>query len=135
MNLSNKYDMKPGGPEPWKKSIIGGSDDHSSLNIARTYTEVKGASDISGFLKGIKRYKIKFYPRGIDTEKFHPDKRNGFFKKNYQLNNDAFKLIYVGRISREKNIGFLATIYKEQIKRGGNYHLAVALLHGAWKHW
>ena len=74
--------------------------------------------------KGIKKDKIEFYPRGIDTEKFHPAKRNGFFKK-YHLNDNAFKLIYVGRISKEKNIDILVSIFKELIKKGGNYHLVI----------
>ncbi len=75
--------------------------------------------------KGIKKEKIKFYPRGIDTVKFHPGKRNGFFKKKYHLNESAFKLIYVGRVSREKNLGLLAALFKELVKRGGDYHLVV----------
>ncbi|MGD9157932.1 MAG: glycosyltransferase [Desulfobacteraceae bacterium] len=73
--------------------------------------------------KGIVKDKIKFYPRGIDTKRFHPQKRNGFYQKNYQINDNTFKLIYVGRISREKNLGILTSVYKELIKKGGNYHL------------
>jgi hypothetical protein len=51
--FSNKYNISPYGAKPWVKSIVGGSDDHSSLNIARTYTEVDDASNLGGFLKGI----------------------------------------------------------------------------------
>ena len=74
--------------------------------------------------KGIKRDKIQFYPRGIDTNKFHPAKRNGYFKK-YKMNNNAFKLIYVGRVSKEKNLDILMSIFKDLIKKGGNYHLVI----------
>ena len=75
--------------------------------------------------KGIKKDKIKFYTRGIDTKIFHPEKRNGFFKKHYQLNDDAFKLIYVGRISKEKNLGLLSSIFKALIKKEESYHLVI----------
>ncbi len=74
---------------------------------------------------GVKREKIEFYHRGIDIKKFHPAKRNGFFKKNYQLNDDIFKIIYVGRISKEKNLGLLASVFKKLVEREGNYHLVV----------
>ena len=40
-----------------------------------------------------------------DTERFTPRKRNGFFKK-YNLNGNT-KLLYVGRISKEKNMPVL----------------------------
>ena len=63
------------------------------------------------YKKGIKKNKIKFYTSGIDTKIFNPEKRNGFFKKHYQLNDDVFKLIYVGRISKEKNLGLLTSIF------------------------
>ncbi len=51
--LSDKYGIEPGFPEPWKKNLTGGSDDHSSLNIARKYTEVKAVQTLDGFLEGI----------------------------------------------------------------------------------
>jgi predicted metal-dependent phosphoesterase TrpH len=37
--LSNKHDLAPYGEIPWKKRLIGGSDDHCGMNIARTYKE------------------------------------------------------------------------------------------------
>ena len=74
--------------------------------------------------KGIYKEKIKFYPRGIDTKRFHPEKRNGYFKK-YKINEKAVKLIYVGRVSKEKNLNLLVSIFKELIKKGGNYHLII----------
>lgn len=75
--------------------------------------------------KGIKRDKIKFYSRGIDTVSFHPGKRNGFYEKYYHINDDNFKLLYVGRVSREKNLGFLSNVYKRLMERQGNYHLII----------
>jgi hypothetical protein len=52
--LCNKYNMEAIGAEPWKKGMMGGSDDHSSLNIARTYTEIPDATDMQGFFDGLR---------------------------------------------------------------------------------
>ncbi|MGD9003309.1 MAG: glycosyltransferase [Desulfobacterales bacterium] len=57
--LADKHGLFPGLPEPWKKSLIGGSDDHSSLNIARTFTEVSSVDSVDSFLQGIDDGKTK----------------------------------------------------------------------------
>ncbi len=51
--LAGKHGIVPSSPEPWRKNLIGGSDDHSSLNIARTHTEVERAATLHEFMKGI----------------------------------------------------------------------------------
>jgi len=51
--LIDKHGIVPAYPEPWRKSLTGGSDDHSSLNVARQYTVVKGARSLKDFLQGI----------------------------------------------------------------------------------
>ena len=62
--------------------------------------------------KGVAKEKIRFYARGIDVKRFHPSKRNGFFKSRYGLTEDEVKLLYVGRVSKEKNMPLLAEIYR-----------------------
>ena len=51
--LAEKHQIEPGFPEPWKKNLTGGSDDHSSLNIARRFTRVEHARNVGDFLRGI----------------------------------------------------------------------------------
>lgn len=51
--LSDKHQIEPAFPEPWRKNLTGGSDDHSSLNIARRYTEAPDTSNLSEFLHAI----------------------------------------------------------------------------------
>jgi glycosyltransferase involved in cell wall biosynthesis len=64
--------------------------------------------------KGISADKVKVYPRGIDTHRFHPTKRNGFFTAwNYDA--ATTKLLYVGRVSREKNLHLLADAYRRLV--------------------
>ncbi|MFH1912914.1 MAG: glycosyltransferase [Pseudomonadota bacterium] len=58
---------------------------------------------------GIDQHKIVTYPRGVDTDRFHPAKRNGFFSR-YEVEGRT-KLLYVGRVSREKGLDVLAEAY------------------------
>lgn len=73
---------------------------------------------------GIKREKIKIYPRGIDTQRFNPAMRNGFLKRHYSLE-DGLKILYVGRISKEKNLDLLAEAFKELASRLKDVHLVL----------
>jgi hypothetical protein len=59
VELIEKHGLTPGFAEPWQKNFVGGTDDHSSLNIARTYTEVEGADSPRSFLLGIENKKAK----------------------------------------------------------------------------
>lgn len=67
--------------------------------------------------RGLAPDKVRVYPRGVDVNRFHPAKRNGFFNKNFGLGNEI-KLLYVGRISKEKNLHVLeqafAALHKER---------------------
>ncbi len=51
--LAEKYDIDPGYTQPWRKNLIGGSDDHSALTIAATYTHVDGATNLREFFDGL----------------------------------------------------------------------------------
>jgi len=53
--LADKYGLEPGYPEPWRKNLIGGSDDHSALTIASMCTEVEGVSSLDAFLAGVEQ--------------------------------------------------------------------------------
>ncbi len=63
--------------------------------------------------KGIPAEKIKFYPRGIDVERFHPAKANGFFHGRFKVIGKEIKLLYVGRVSKEKNLPELVEVFKQ----------------------
>jgi glycosyltransferase involved in cell wall biosynthesis len=75
--------------------------------------------------KGVPGDKIRFYPRGIDSRRFHPSKRNGFYKSRYRLDDDVLKLIYVGRVSREKNIELLERVFRRICESRRDVHLVI----------
>jgi glycosyltransferase involved in cell wall biosynthesis len=63
--------------------------------------------------KGIVASKIQLYPRGIDIERFHPSRKNGFWKSGYQVPDAEIKVLYVGRVSKEKNLDVLARAIRQ----------------------
>lgn len=67
--------------------------------------------------------KIVTYPRGVDTDRFHPDKRNGFFSR-YSVG-ERTKLLYVGRVSIEKGLDVLADAFKKASKMREGLQLIV----------
>lgn len=48
--LADRYGMEPTGPEPWKKLLTGGSDDHSGLYTAEAHTVTPHAATVFDFL-------------------------------------------------------------------------------------
>ena len=74
--------------------------------------------------RGIRTEKIHCYPRGIDTRRFHPAKRNGFFTQRYGIAAPV-KILYVGRVSKEKNLPLLAEAFDGLAARRGDIHLVV----------
>jgi len=75
--------------------------------------------------KGVQRKKIQLYPRGIDTKRFNPAKRNCFWQRKYNLNQKNTKLLYVGRVSKEKNLDILTKAYIDLINRGYDFQFIV----------
>ncbi len=78
-------------------------------------TEVFVPSDATGeelAKNGILRDKIRRHPRGVDTRLFHPAQRNGIWSDRFGISTGQWKLLYVGRISREKNLHLLAAAFR-----------------------
>ncbi len=74
--------------------------------------------------RGIKPEKIRVYPRGIDVEQFHPSKRNGALKKWFGFSGGT-TLIYVGRVSKEKNMHLLADAFTRLSRNRPDVRLVV----------
>ncbi len=54
---------------------------------------------------------IDVLPRGVNTDTFNPAHRQADFWKRYKLNG-GYKFVYVGRLSREKNIDVLLDAHR-----------------------
>ncbi len=66
---------------------------------------------------GIPAAKIRIYPRGVDVERFTPAKRNGALK-TYGIAQGETAFLYVGRVSREKNLHILTEAYQALLAKG-----------------
>ncbi len=75
--------------------------------------------------KGLNPEKIRLFPRGIDTARFHPAKRNGVMKKRFGIGGEIVKLLYVGRVSKEKNMPLLAQAFKALLAETQDIHLFI----------
>jgi glycosyltransferase involved in cell wall biosynthesis len=62
--------------------------------------------------RGFDPAKLKIFPRGLDTELFHPARRDAAFFEKFGARNGEVRLLYVGRISREKDLDLLAAAYR-----------------------
>jgi glycosyltransferase involved in cell wall biosynthesis len=62
--------------------------------------------------RGFDSAKLKILPRGLDTELFHPARRDSGFFEKFGASNGELRLLYVGRISREKDLDLLAEAYR-----------------------
>ncbi|WP_320172488.1 glycosyltransferase [Maridesulfovibrio sp.] len=74
--------------------------------------------------KGVERHKIKVYPRGVDINRFTPEKRNGFYSGRFKVK-EAVKLLYVGRVSQEKNLDVLTEAFRTISPMRPELHLVV----------
>jgi glycosyltransferase involved in cell wall biosynthesis len=90
----------------------------------RVYVPSKATGD-ELIQNGVQKGKIRFFPRGIDIELFNPSKRNGFFTNRYNVSKETLKILYVGRVSKEKNLPDLVDITKGLAKFRNDFQLVV----------
>jgi glycosyltransferase involved in cell wall biosynthesis len=62
--------------------------------------------------RGFDPTKLKIFPRGLDTEFFRPARRDPAFFEKFGTPNGRVRLLYVGRVSREKDLDVLANAYR-----------------------
>ncbi|OGP15585.1 MAG: glycosyl transferase family 1 [Deltaproteobacteria bacterium GWA2_54_12] len=74
--------------------------------------------------KGVHAEKTRPLPRWVDTEAFSPGKRNMHIWNRYGLNGD-FKFLYVGRVSKEKNLELLADAFIDIVRSGLHSDLVI----------
>ena len=83
--------------------------------------------------RGFDPEKLKIFPRGLDTQLFHPTRRNPAFFEKFGAKNGQVRLLYVGRVSREKDLDLLAEAYRRLRDEGLPIQLCV-VGHGPYSH-
>jgi len=72
----------------------------------------------SWIARGFAPEKLKILPRGLDTTLFSPEHRDPAFWQKFGEHNGAVHLLYVGRISKEKDLDVLAQAYRQLRNEG-----------------
>ncbi|MCS7149931.1 MAG: glycosyltransferase [Caldimicrobium sp.] len=78
----------------------------------------------SAILRSFGLERVKTLNLGLDTALFSPEKRDPFFCEKFGLSKDIVKLLYVGRLSPEKNIDLLLRIIEALDPK--RFHLFIA---------
>ncbi|MBA3831019.1 MAG: glycosyltransferase [Chthoniobacterales bacterium] len=81
--------------------------------------------------RGIDATRIKILPRGLDTELFTPARGEPDFWKQFGSDGSGVRLLYVGRISKEKDLDVLVQAFREL--RGANVPVQLSIVgHGPY---
>ena len=75
--------------------------------------------------RGFEPAKLKIFPRGLDTQLFTPTRRDPHFFEKFGAKNGKVRLLYVGRVSREKDLDLLAEAYRRLRDEGLSIQLCV----------
>src|SRR5437879_2397877 len=75
--------------------------------------------------RGFDPEKLKIFPRGLDTQLFHPTRRDSGFFEKFGARNGRIRLLYVGRVSREKDLDLLGEAYRRLRDEGLSIQLCV----------
>jgi glycosyltransferase involved in cell wall biosynthesis len=68
--------------------------------------------------RGIPRERLRILPRGLDTHLFHPSKRDRHFWEARGLRKGELAMLFVGRVSKEKNLDLLVAATRRLAESG-----------------
>lgn len=75
--------------------------------------------------RGIPSEKIRILPRGLDSVLFNPSRRNPTVRARFGATNGEAILLYVGRVSKEKDLDVLATAYRKLQNKNAALRLVI----------
>lgn len=82
-------------------------------------------------IMGIKNDAIHKLPRGVDLTAFHPSRRDENFWADRGVPSEGFKLLYVGRVSAEKNLAALCGAFLQALEHNPDLRL-ITVGEGPW---
>ena len=75
--------------------------------------------------RGLRNRKLLILDRWVDVDRFHPMKRVEGFWRDFGVDANAIKFVYVGRVAVEKNLHILAQAFKKHHDAEPNTHLVI----------
>ena len=95
--MMETYQMTPPFPNPWEKNFTGGSDDHSSINIARMFTEVEMAPNFTEYFRGLNQGRAEIRGQASTPLTLAYNIYSiayQFYKSKYNLSNHSYSNIF-----------------------------------------
>ena len=140
--LSNKHGLAPTHPDPWRKVLIGGSDDHGGLHPGSVWTETPEGATVGEFLKAVRAGRCEVRGAGgtplalshslyNNLRVFLGDKFGG--AKSSSLVGKAFSRFMEGRDPTEFSWTEKLTFIAEGIASGKIFELAKPANASLWK--
>lgn len=143
--FSARTGLLPTHPEPWKKHLVGGSDDHGGLQAGRAWTETPGAASAAEFLEHLRAGRCA--PGGQDGEPLataHGTYKTAyeFLKKKFpvrpgtpgaHLLEKAFSRFMEGRNPTEFTLGEKLAFLAQGLASGKIFELAIGSQTTIWK--
>jgi glycosyltransferase involved in cell wall biosynthesis len=80
---------------------------------------------LSWIERGIDAAKLRILPRGLDTELFTPGRSDANFWKQFGCDGTGVRLLFVGRVSKEKDLDVLVQAFKNLRKEGLPVQLSI----------
>lgn len=62
--------------------------------------------------RGLRPERVLTYPRGVDTRRFSPAHSGDVLERHFGVDRDSVRLLYVGRVSKEKNLPLLCEVFR-----------------------
>ena len=91
-------------------------------NCQRTYVP---SLDTRRLLESNGICRVDVFDRGVDCVHFHPEKRSEQLRKSLGVEPGGILLLYVGRLSKEKNLQLLLNWFLSSCSRLPNMHLVI----------
>ena len=76
--------------------------------------------------------RVGVWARGVDTERFTPDRRSAELRAQWRASDRRPVLLYVGRVSKEKRVDHLPVLHDALIRLGVDHRLVV-VGEGPWR--
>jgi glycosyltransferase involved in cell wall biosynthesis len=81
--------------------------------LDRIFSRSKRYLDVLERELGFTQARLEYLPPGTDVERFSPRHRDADIWPRFDIRNDSLKLLYVGRLSVEKNFMFVVDVFEK----------------------
>ena len=119
--MADRHGLEPVGPEPWRKHLTGGSDDHSGLFVAAAHTATPPAADAVEFVAHLRFGRTE--PRGRSGDSLR------LARSLYQIAGDYYRSRFLGQGGGSSVLGAMLA----RLAEGSGESAPAASSGGLWR--